>query len=104
MHFDLHWSKSFSKPIFAIEAVDLTNNGLQELAVVSLNGVHILQVSCFTFSELFETISFARDHSSFTHVLGLKINRVDSEITFHLTASIHLFYPATASYIKEGFT
>eukprot|EP00112_Aurelia_sp_Birch-Aquarium-sp1_P014416 Seg311.5 transcript_id=Seg311.5/GoldUCD/mRNA.D3Y31 product="KICSTOR complex protein kaptin" protein_id=Seg311.5/GoldUCD/D3Y31 len=43
VHFDLHWSKSFSKPIFAIETVDLTNNGLRELAVVSLNGVHILQ-------------------------------------------------------------
>ena len=48
VHFDLHWSKSFSKPIFAIETVDLTNNGLRELAVVSLNGVHILQVSCLT--------------------------------------------------------
>ena len=45
VHFDLKWRRSFPKPLFAIENLDLVNDGLQELAIVSLTGVHILQVS-----------------------------------------------------------
>jgi len=42
-HFDLRWTKSFAKPLLAIQTVDLNRNGLQELTVVCLNGVHVLQ-------------------------------------------------------------
>ena len=45
VHFDLRWIKAFPKPLFAIQNIDLNRNGLQELAVVCLNGVHVLQVA-----------------------------------------------------------
>lgn len=43
--FRLLWQRSFSSPLLAMAHVDLTGDGLQELAVVSLKGVHILQVT-----------------------------------------------------------
>jgi hypothetical protein len=43
--FCLLWRRSFSSPLLAMAHVDLTGDGLQELAVVSLKGVHILQVT-----------------------------------------------------------
>ena len=39
------WKRSFASPLFAIEYLDLTNDGLKELAVASLTGLHVLQVS-----------------------------------------------------------
>uniref|UniRef100_A0A8D2CWY3 Kaptin, actin binding protein n=1 Tax=Sciurus vulgaris TaxID=55149 RepID=A0A8D2CWY3_SCIVU len=42
--FRLLWRRSFSSPLLAMAHVDLTGDGLRELAVVSLKGVHILQV------------------------------------------------------------
>lgn len=42
--FHLLWQRSFSSPLLAMAHVDLTGDGLRELAVVSLKGVHILQV------------------------------------------------------------
>ncbi|XP_032180245.1 KICSTOR complex protein kaptin isoform X4 [Mustela erminea] len=41
--FRLLWQRGFSSPLLAMAHVDLTGDGLQELAVVSLKGVHILQ-------------------------------------------------------------
>ncbi|XP_058530169.1 KICSTOR complex protein kaptin isoform X2 [Ochotona princeps] len=41
--FHLLWQRSFSSPLLAMAHVDLTGDGLRELAVVSLKGVHILQ-------------------------------------------------------------
>ena len=41
----LYWKKSFSQPLFAIDYVDLTNDGARELIVTSSNGLHVLQVS-----------------------------------------------------------
>ncbi|MBV95057.1 Sodium/calcium exchanger 2, partial [Eschrichtius robustus] len=41
--FRLLWQRSFSSPLLAMAHVDLTGDGLRELAVVSLKGVHILQ-------------------------------------------------------------
>lgn len=43
--FHLLWQRSFSSPLLALAHVDLTGDGLRELAVVSLKGVHILQVT-----------------------------------------------------------
>lgn len=43
--FQLMWRRSFASPLFAIEYLDLTNDGLKELAVASLSGLHVLQVS-----------------------------------------------------------
>ena len=43
--FQLIWRRSFANPLFAIEYVDLTNDGMEEIAVASLSGLHVLQVS-----------------------------------------------------------
>jgi len=43
IRFDLMWSRSFSKPLLSIRDLDLMNDGMQELVIVSLTGVHILQ-------------------------------------------------------------
>lgn len=43
--FELIWKRSFANPLFAIEFMDLTNDGLKELTVASLSGLHVLQVS-----------------------------------------------------------
>lgn len=43
--FRLLWRRGFSSPLLAMAHVDLTGDGLRELAVVSLKGVHILQVA-----------------------------------------------------------
>lgn len=50
--FRLLWQRSFPSPLLAMAHVDLTGDGLQELAVVSLKGVHILQHSLIQASEL----------------------------------------------------
>lgn len=50
--FRLLWRRSFSSPLLAMAHVDLTGDGLRELAVVSLKGVHILQHSLIQASEL----------------------------------------------------
>lgn len=50
--FHLLWQRGFSSPLLAMAHVDLTGDGLQELAVVSLKGVHILQHSLIQASEL----------------------------------------------------
>ena len=43
--FQLIWRRSFANPLFAIEYLDLTNDGLKEITVASLSGLHVLQVS-----------------------------------------------------------
>ena len=43
--FQLIWRRSFANPLFAIEYVDLTNDGMEEIAVASLSGLHVLHVS-----------------------------------------------------------
>lgn len=43
--FRLLWRRTFASPLLAMAHVDLTGDGLRELAVVSLKGVHVLQVS-----------------------------------------------------------
>ena len=44
IHFDLKWKREFSKPLLAIDCLDVMGDGMRELVVVSLTGVHILQV------------------------------------------------------------
>lgn len=41
--FTLTWRRSFANPLFAVEYLDLTNDGLKEIAVASLAGLHVLQ-------------------------------------------------------------
>lgn len=50
--FKLIWQRSFAHPIHQVWYGDLTHDGLSELAIISMGGVHILQVSCFSFSYL----------------------------------------------------
>lgn len=47
--FQLVWRRSFAHPLFAIEYLDLTNDGLKEIAVASLSGLHVLQVGAYCF-------------------------------------------------------
>lgn len=47
--FKLIWQRSFAHPIHQVWYGDLTHDGLSELAIISMGGVHILQVSCFSF-------------------------------------------------------
>ena len=39
--------RSFADPILGITEVDITGDGLKEIAVLSLKGLHILQVRDF---------------------------------------------------------
>jgi len=41
--FTLIWRRSFANPLFAVEYLDLTNDGVKEIAVASLAGLHVLQ-------------------------------------------------------------
>nr|KAF6410281.1 kaptin, actin binding protein [Rousettus aegyptiacus] len=50
--FRLLWQRSFPSPLLAVAHKDLTGDGLQELAVVSLKGMHVLQHSLVQASEL----------------------------------------------------
>ena len=47
--FTLTWRRSFANPLFAVEYLDLTNDGLKEIAVASLAGLHVLQVRTVPF-------------------------------------------------------
>ena len=40
----LCWKKSFAQPLYAIDYIDLTNDGVRELIVASSKGLHVLQV------------------------------------------------------------
>ncbi|XP_015758829.1 PREDICTED: kaptin-like [Acropora digitifera] len=42
--FTLIWRRSFANPLFAVEYLDLTNDGVKEIAVASLAGLHVLQI------------------------------------------------------------
>uniref|UniRef100_A0A665TG89 Kaptin (actin binding protein) n=1 Tax=Echeneis naucrates TaxID=173247 RepID=A0A665TG89_ECHNA len=43
--FQLQWRRSFKSPVLSIIYLDLTGDGLRELAVLALKGLHILQHS-----------------------------------------------------------
>lgn len=42
--FQLQWRRSFKSPLLSVIYLDLTGDGLRELAVLTLKGLHILQV------------------------------------------------------------
>uniref|UniRef100_A0A8C4RLW1 Kaptin (actin binding protein) n=1 Tax=Erpetoichthys calabaricus TaxID=27687 RepID=A0A8C4RLW1_ERPCA len=44
-HFKLAWNRSFQSPLLSLAYLDLTSDGLCELAVLSLKGLHVLQYS-----------------------------------------------------------
>ncbi|XP_064208139.1 KICSTOR complex protein kaptin isoform X4 [Anguilla rostrata] len=44
-HFELLWRRSFKSPLLSITYLDLTGDGLRELAILTLKGLHILQHS-----------------------------------------------------------
>ncbi|KAG8552671.1 hypothetical protein GDO81_002997 [Engystomops pustulosus] len=52
-HFQLMWQRSFPSPLLCIAHVDLTWDGLCELAVMCLKGLHILQHSLAKTSQYF---------------------------------------------------
>ncbi|CAJ1064769.1 KICSTOR complex protein kaptin [Xyrichtys novacula] len=50
--FQLQWRRSFKSPLLSIIYLDLTGDGLRELAVLTLKGLHILQHSLTCTSDL----------------------------------------------------
>ncbi|KAF6738547.1 Kaptin [Oryzias melastigma] len=50
--FQLQWRRSFKSPLLSITYLDLTGDGLKELAVLTLKGLHILQHSLTSTAEL----------------------------------------------------
>ena len=42
--FQLLWQRSFADPLLAMDEVDITGDGVKEIIVVSLKGLHVLQV------------------------------------------------------------
>uniref|UniRef100_A0A667ZHQ6 Kaptin (actin binding protein) n=1 Tax=Myripristis murdjan TaxID=586833 RepID=A0A667ZHQ6_9TELE len=46
--FQLLWRRSFKSPLLSIIYLDLTGDGLRELAILTLKGLHILQVQWLT--------------------------------------------------------
>ncbi|XP_068456843.1 KICSTOR complex protein kaptin [Clinocottus analis] len=50
--FQLHWRRSFKSPLLSIIYLDLTGDGLRELAVLTLKGLHILQHSLICTADL----------------------------------------------------
>lgn len=51
-HFQLQWRRSFKSPVLSIIYLDLTGDGVRELAVLTLKGLHILQHSLTSTAEL----------------------------------------------------
>lgn len=43
-HFQLLWQKSFACPVMGIDRLDIMGDGMEDLVVVTLKGVHIIQV------------------------------------------------------------
>ncbi|KAK2155955.1 hypothetical protein NP493_2020g00019 [Ridgeia piscesae] len=41
--FHLLWQRNFADPLLAVDGVDVTGDGLQEIVVLSLRGLHVLQ-------------------------------------------------------------
>uniref|UniRef100_A0A7N6A0J1 Kaptin (actin binding protein) n=1 Tax=Anabas testudineus TaxID=64144 RepID=A0A7N6A0J1_ANATE len=50
--FELQWRRSFKSPLLSIIYLDLTGDGLRELAVLTLKGLHILQHSLTSTADL----------------------------------------------------
>uniref|UniRef100_A0A669C217 Kaptin (actin binding protein) n=1 Tax=Oreochromis niloticus TaxID=8128 RepID=A0A669C217_ORENI len=50
--FQLQWRRSFKSPLLSLIYLDLTADGLQELAVLTLKGLHILQHSLTSTADL----------------------------------------------------
>lgn len=43
-HFQLLWQKSFACPVMGVDRVDIMGDGMEDLVVITLKGVHIIQV------------------------------------------------------------
>ncbi|XP_008426555.1 KICSTOR complex protein kaptin [Poecilia reticulata] len=50
--FQLQWRRSFKSPLLSVIYLDLTGDGLRELAVLTLKGLHILQHSLICTADL----------------------------------------------------
>lgn len=50
--FELQWRRSFKSPLLSVIYLDLTGDGLRELAVLTLKGLHILQHSLICTADL----------------------------------------------------
>ena len=42
--FHVLWQRNFADPLLAVDGVDVTGDGLREIVVLSLKGLHVLQV------------------------------------------------------------
>ena len=42
--FKLQWKRSFAYPILSLCTLDITGDGVQEIMVLSLQGLHVLKV------------------------------------------------------------
>ena len=42
--FNVLWQRNFADPLLAVDGVDVTGDGLREIIVLSLKGLHVLQV------------------------------------------------------------
>jgi hypothetical protein len=47
-HFKLIWQRSFACPVMGVDRVDIMGDGMEDLIVVTLKGVHIIQVIIIT--------------------------------------------------------
>lgn len=50
--FELQWRRSFKSPVLSVIYLDLTGDGLRELAVLTLKGLHVLQHSLTSTAEV----------------------------------------------------
>ncbi|KAJ0061474.1 hypothetical protein NL108_001963 [Boleophthalmus pectinirostris] len=70
-HFQLQWRRSFKSPLLSIIYLDLTGDGLKELAVLTLKGLHILQHSLSSTSALvLDRLSQRVSHRTQAEVIG----------------------------------
>ena len=46
--YNLVWQRSFADPILVLDDADVTGDGVKEVIVVSLRGLHVLQVTMVT--------------------------------------------------------
>ncbi|KAJ1973861.1 hypothetical protein H4R34_004932, partial [Dimargaris verticillata] len=50
--FGVKWKRGFSYPIFGIHLYDVNQDGVDELVVVTMRGIHVLQPNLYFIREL----------------------------------------------------
>ncbi|XP_034034805.1 KICSTOR complex protein kaptin [Thalassophryne amazonica] len=83
--FQLQWRQSFNSPLLSITYLDLTGDGLRELAVLTLKGLHILQhslTSCadFLLEQLAQRVSVLMGNSEMESVKPVDTEEEDATL------------------------